>query len=73
MDHIALLNIIKEAFIDVYRLVLTNGIPNTEEVETIIKISLADREIYDMTNDEYTKTDIINSAQTETEIIKNVI
>lgn len=69
---------IRQAFIDVYKTVLGNkydleNIEDVKLVDNIVKTSIDERVIYNLITDEYTKKDIINSAETETEILKNVL
>lgn len=70
---------IRQAFINVYAQVLGNkyDMENPEDqklvTETIIPKCINDRAIYNLITDEYTSTDIINSSETEVEILKNVL
>lgn len=69
---------IRQAFINVYETVLGNkydltDIEDRKYVDTILETSVSERKIYNLNTDEYTDKEIINSVETETEILKNVL
>lgn len=76
MDKVtySILKGLEEAFINVYRTVLSNGIPDSEEVDTIIKESLDNNVCYDMVSHKFdTEGKVINSCRTDIEILKGSI
>lgn len=72
-DTADFLFMIRKSFIEVYKNVLRNGINDTERVDTIVEKSIAEEKIYDLVRDNYTNEYIINSVETEIEILKNVV
>lgn len=66
------LRLISDAFIEVYATVLRNGIGDEEKIAEVVEKSLQDEAIYNLIDDSYTTTKVINSVETEIEILKNV-
>lgn len=67
-----ILEIMRDAFTDVYKEVLIKSKLTDTEIEEVIQKSIDTCTVYDLINNEYSKDRVINSVRTETEILKNV-
>lgn len=66
------LMMISDAFKEVYKNVLRNCIQDEEIINKHLEQSIKGQCIFDLVREQYTTTDIINSVETEIEILKNV-
>lgn len=66
------LDLIKDSFLKVYATVLSNGIADNEKIDEIVDKSLKDESVYNLIDETYTTDKVINSVETEIEILKNV-
>lgn len=64
---------IGSAFADVYKEVLNKSSYDDDTINKILKESIEKEKVYDLVNEEYTDTKVINSVKTEIEILKNVV
>jgi len=70
------INIIKESFLESYRAVLNNSYFTEEETEEVIEKCLREKSLYNLKTHEYepfATTSVVNSAQTDIEILKTCI
>ena len=76
MFFMSFMNILKNAFIESYRNVLSNSLMTEEQIEETIKKCIDEKLFYNLKNHEYEKfeeTSVINSVDTDIQILKSCI
>lgn len=67
------MTLLRNSMLKVYSTVLSNASFNDKEIDIIINESIKREKIFDLVNNEFTDTKVINSVETEIEILKNAI